>query len=140
MVNYYLKNLIRYWRIFGKLVVHRCWNFNKCWTEITVDELFDRFNSDNPPLILDIRSAQEFNDADGHIPNSKSIPIVNLKSNFEELQPFKEKEIVTICPGGGMSMIAVDILEKAGFTDAKSLHGGLDLWKEKGYPITTTPS
>lgn len=138
MVNYYLKNMVRYWKTFVKLVVHRCWNFGKCWTEITVDELFESFNSNKPPLILDIRSVQEFNGAVGHIPNARSIPIMELKSNFENLQSYKDKEIITICPGGGMSMIAVELLEEAGFTDAKSLHGGLDLWVEKGYPITTT--
>jgi rhodanese-related sulfurtransferase len=108
------------------------------WSEITVDDLFDRINSIKPPLILEIRSAQEFNEADGHIPNSKSIPILELSSNIEDLQPFKDEEIVTICPGGGLSLVAVDILVDAGFKDVKSLQGGLDLWKEKGYPLATT--
>ena len=138
MVNFYLKNMVRYWKTFVKLFTHRCWNFGKCWTEITVDELFDRFNSNNPPLILDIRSTKEFNGTGGHIPDSRSIPIMELKSNFEDLQSYKDKEIVTLCPGGGMSMIAVELLEEAGFTDTKSLHGGLDLWVEKGYPTTTS--
>ncbi len=138
MVNFYLKNIVRYWKTFVKLILHRCWNFNRCWSEITVSDLFDRFNSNKPPLILDIRSSPEFNGANGHIPNSKSIPIMELKSNFEDLQSFKEKEIITICPGGGMSMIAVEIMEEAGFTDVKSLHGGLDLWIKNGYPITTS--
>jgi TusA-related sulfurtransferase len=72
------------------------------WSEITVDELYDRLNSD-PPLILDIRT----------------------------------KDIVTICPGGGLSLVAVDILVDADFKDVKSLKGGMDLWSEKGYPTTT---
>ena len=120
-----------------KLIFRKCWNFGQCWSEITPGELFERFNSNNPPLILDIRSEKEFNGSDGHIPNSKSITIMKLKSNFEELESFKEKEIVTICPGGGMSLIAVEVMEEAGFQDVKSLHGGLDLWKENGYPIST---
>ena len=138
LVNFYLKNLVRYWKTFLKLVFRKCWNFGKCWSEITVDDLFERFNSNDPPLIIDIRSVKEFNIDPGHIPNSRSIPIMDLKSNLEDLQPFKDKEIITICPGGGMSMIAVDILDEAGFTNAKSLHGGLDLWRQKGHPITTT--
>lgn len=99
-----------------KLMFRRCWVFNKCWAKITVSDLLDQKNSNNPPLILDIRSVKEFNDSGGHIPNSKSIPINKIKSNLEELQPFKGKEIITICPGGGMSLIAVDILNKKGFT------------------------
>jgi tRNA 2-thiouridine synthesizing protein A len=62
--------------------------------------------------------------------------VLELESHFEELAPFKEKEIVTMCPGGGMSLVAVEILEQAGFKDVKSLTGGTDLWHKKGYPTT----
>jgi rhodanese-related sulfurtransferase len=103
------------------------------WPEITADKLYDRINSDQPPLLIDIRSPEEYNGRDeintyGHIPNPVSISILDLESKLEDLQPYKDKEIVTMCPGGGLSLVAVDILTKAGFTDAKSLKGGTDLW------------
>ncbi len=41
-----------------------------------------------------------------------------------------------MCPGGGLSLVAVEILEGAGFTNVKSLNGGTDAWHEKGYPTT----
>ncbi|MBT3285358.1 rhodanese-like domain-containing protein [Candidatus Bathyarchaeota archaeon] len=104
------------------------------WSEITVDELFDRVNSDQPPLLLDVRFAEEFNDGYGHIQGARSIPILELKTKLEELDSFKDEEIVTMCPGGGMSLVAVDILTEAGFKDTKSLHGGTDLWNKSGYP------
>ncbi len=108
--------------------------------EITVDELYDRFNSDQPPLLIDIRDAADFNGTGystyGHIPNARSIDILKLASSFEELQPFKDKEIVTMCPGGGLSLAAVEMLIEAGFTDVKSLKGGMGLWHKKGYPTT----
>jgi rhodanese-related sulfurtransferase len=110
--------------------------------EITVDELFDRVNSDQTPLLIDIRSAKDFNGTGyskyGHIPNARSIDILELESSLEELQSFKDKEIVTMCPGGGLSLAAVEILIEAGFKDVKSLKGGTDLWHKKGYPTTTS--
>ncbi|MCW3989372.1 MAG: rhodanese-like domain-containing protein [Candidatus Bathyarchaeota archaeon] len=110
--------------------------------EITVDELYDRFNSDQPPLLIDIRDAADFNGTGystyGHIPNARSIDILALESNIEELQSFKDKEIVTMCPGGGLSLAAVEILTEAGFKDVKSLKGGMGLWHKKGYPTTTS--
>jgi len=112
--------------------------FKTKWSEITVDDLFDRVNSDQPPLLIDVRSPEEFNGGYGHIQNARSIDILELESKFEDLQPFKEKEIVTMCPGGGLSLVAVEILEKAGFRDVKSLKGGTDLWHKKGYPTTTS--
>lgn len=132
VMGYYFKNMIRYWRKTFKVMFF----YNKIeWSEITVDELFDRINSDQPPLILDIRTVQEY--TDGHIPNARQIAVTAIKSNLEDLQHFKENEIVTICPGGGLSLVAVDILVEAGFNDVKSLRGGMDLWSEKGYPTTT---
>ena len=106
------------------------------WSEITVDDLFDRVNSCQPPLLIDVRSAEEFYGGYGHIPNARLIPILELESNLEDLDSFKEKEIVTMCPGGGMSLVAVDILTEAGFKDVKSLKGGTDLWHKSGYPTT----
>ena len=136
MVNYYLKNGFKYWRRMIKLFYRLGKKYE--FSEITVFELKESINSNKPPLIIDIRSTQEFNGETGHIPNSKHIPIRELKSNLEDLQSFKNKQIVTICPGGGLSLIAVDLFLEADFQDVKSLHGGLDLWIEKGYPTTTT--
>ncbi len=126
----------KYWKTLLKWILHMT-----DLPEITVDELFDRVNSDHPPLLIDIRDATDFNGTGystyGHIPNARSISILELESKFEDLQSFNEKEIVTICPGGGLSLAAVEILTEAGFTDVKSLKGGMGLWHKKGYPTTT---
>ena len=112
-------------------------------SEITVDQLNDRINSNMSPIIVDVRERVEFYGAKGswrkygYIPNAKSIPIMQLAANLEDLSASKEKEIVTICPGGGMSMIAAEFMVKAGFNDVKSLKGGMDQWDRKGYTTTT---
>ena len=106
-------------------------------SEMTVDHLLDRINSNLPPLLIDLRGA-DFNKGYGHIPNAKSIPIMELAASLEDFHSFKDKEIVTICPGGGMSLIAVEIMTEAGFKDVKSLTGGMDLWYNKGYPTATS--
>ena len=62
--------------------------------------------------------------------------MLELESALEELDSFMKNEIMTMCPGGGMSLAAVDILTKAGFTDVKSLTGGTDAWHEKRYPTS----
>jgi rhodanese-related sulfurtransferase len=41
-----------------------------------------------------------------------------------------------MCPGGGLSLAAVEILTEIGFRDVKSLKGGTDAWHKKGYPTT----
>ena len=128
-IRYYFKHLPRYlWILIKK-------TFRKSkWSEITVDELYDRLNANLTPLIFDLRTPQEF--ADGHISNASPISLTEIKASLEDLQSFKEKSIVTICPGGGLSLVAVEVLEKAGFKDVKSLKGGMDLWCQKGFPTT----
>ena len=134
--RYYLNLMIRFWKATIKIILHYAGLRRSEWSEITVDELFDRINSTQPPLLIDIRSPTEFNGGYGHIPNARSIPMLELESALEELDSFMKNEIVTMCPGGGMSLAAVDILTKAGFTDVKSLTGGTDAWHEKGYPTS----
>ena len=130
--------MLRYWRETLQVIWHAFGRENPKWPEITVDELFERLDSDPPALLIDVRSVEDFNGGYGHIPNSRLIPMLELESNIEDLSSFKDKEIVTMCPGGGLSLVAVDILTEAGFKDVKSLKGGTDMWHEKGYPTTTS--
>jgi tRNA 2-thiouridine synthesizing protein A len=128
-------------RLFLWTIRKRRW-FLPDLDEITADELFERMNSIKPPLILDLRGEKEFNgggedkyEKHGHIPNAMHVPIMELTANLEDLP--KDKEIVTLCPGGGMSLVAVDILVNAEFQDVKSLKGGIWAWAKKGYPLIT---
>ena len=125
----------KYWKTLIKWLLHI-----HDLPEITVDDLFERVNSDQPPLLIDIRDAADFNGVGyskyGHISDARSIDILALESKLEDLQPFKDKEIVTMCPGGGLSLAAVEVLTDAGFADVKSLKGGTDLWHKNGYPTT----
>ncbi|UCG90436.1 MAG: sulfurtransferase TusA family protein [Candidatus Heimdallarchaeota archaeon] len=122
-------------------IIKRRWYLPEI-SEITVDELFDRFNGNTLPILLDLRDLVEFYgngeykyEKYGHIPNSKWFRLMELSSRLDDLEEFKDKEIVTICQGGGMSLVAVQIMIEAGFTDVKSLKSGIKGWKKKGYPL-----
>ncbi len=125
----------KYWKILLKWLL-RIHNY----PEITVDNLFNRINSDQYPLLIDIRDAADYNGVGyskyGHIPNARSIPFLELEVSLADLDSYKEKEIVTMCPGGGLSLAAVEMMKEAGFEDVKSLKGGTDAWHKKGYPTT----
>ena len=108
--------------------------------EITVDELKEKLASADPPLMIDVRGTDEYNGTDetykyGHIPGALSVPMFDMDDRMEELEQHKDREIVTICPGGGMSLVAVEVLNEAGFEKVRSLKGGTDAWKKKGYPM-----
>jgi rhodanese-related sulfurtransferase len=134
--EYVLTVFKKYWKTLIKWLLHITG-----LPQITTEKLYQRVNSERPPIMIDIRSAGDFDgsreDSYGHIPDAISIDILELESRLEELQPYKDREIVTMCAGGGLSLAAVEILMEAGFSDVKSLKGGTDLWRKKGYPITT---
>lgn len=121
--------------------------------EISAEELRQRIDSAHPPLLIDTRSAQEFDSGFGHIPEARLIPLMEMLGSFGktesfkrkvkemeaqigELQPFTEHEVITMCPGGGFSLVAAEVLAEAGFKNVKSLSGGVDGWFKKGHPTT----
>ena len=141
---------LKFLRMYFYKTIKRRWYLPSV-SEITVDELFDLINSDQSPLLIDVteprfyqtekeKPENEQNElvklSAKKIPNAKMIPILELKANLEDLQSYLEELIVTICPGGGMSLIAVDVMVEEGFKNVKSLTGGFELWVEKGYPTS----
>lgn len=144
------KMLLKFVRMYFYKFFKRRWYLPSV-SEITVDELYDKVNSDLSPLLIDVTEARFYRAelekpinektelveiSAKKIHEAKMIPILELEANLDGLQPYLEKEIVTICPGGGMSLIAVDIMVEAGFKNVKSLTGGMELWIEKGYPTS----
>ena len=121
--------------------------------EISSEDLFDRIKSGQYPLLIDVRSKEEFGSGFGHIPNAKLIPLFELvpsfasttafkkevkayEALFKEIEPYKDQEVITICPGGGFSLVVAEIMADAGFKNVKSLSGGADGWFKKGFPTT----
>ncbi|MHA1444099.1 MAG: rhodanese-like domain-containing protein [Candidatus Hodarchaeales archaeon] len=141
---------LKFVRMYFYKTIKRRWYLPSV-SEITVDELFGRINSNRSPLLIDVteptfyRTEKEKPDNEQNelvklsakkIPSAKMIPILELKAKLGDLKPYLEDPIVTICPGGGMSLIAVDIMVEEGFKNVKSLTGGFELWVEKGYPTS----
>ena len=112
--------------------------------EITIEKLYERFSTNDMPVLIDVRSQDEYDGTDetygyGHIPDAILIPILEMDSKLDELEQYKDRALVTMCPGGGMSLVAVEVLNEAGFKNVKSLKGGTDAWHKKGYPMVKGP-
>ena len=105
--------------------------------EISVDEAHQRLQERPEEItLLDVRVAATYDSE--HIPGAINIPVKELESRLDELDP--SKEIIVYCQVGGSSQIAADILVQNGFEDVYSITGGINAWKEK-YPTTlSSPS
>lgn len=94
--------------------------------EIDAEELSRQLASDDPPLLLDVRSLTEH--AAGHIPGSRLAPLPTLRSKLDRLTDWKNRPIVVYCQSGHRSMDAMLVLKEAGFTSLKMLEGGYEAW------------
>lgn len=82
-------------------------------------------------FMLDVRSQEEYDQI--HIPGSSLIPLDELAARTTELP--KDKEIIVVCLSGKRSQEGMQILLQAGYKRVKCLSGGLNAWREAGYPI-----
>ena len=74
-------------------------------------------------VILDVRTFSEFKS--GNIPNAINIPVDEIEWELEQLEPYKNKEILVYCKVGVRSSIACNFLETEGFKKLYNLRGGI---------------
>jgi len=83
-------------------------------------------------LVLDVREREEF--LRGHIPNAIHLARGTLELEIEKRAPDPVTEIVTYCGAGNRSALSTDNLQRMGYTNVKSLAGGLQAWIDAGFP------
>ena len=99
-------------------------NQEKVIPEIHSKKAIKLFNNENY-LFLDVRTYEEHQKLS--IPNTMVIPIQDLASTIDELQHYKDKEIIVYCRSGNRSKKGTQILIKNGFK-AHNMIGGMKEW------------
>ena len=99
-------------------------------SDMTVTELKARMDRGDAPMIVDVREPAEFEIC--RIPGAVLIPLQQLPSRLGELDP--AQEIVLHCKVGGRSANATAYLQRAGFTRARNLTGGILAWIDQVDP------
>ncbi len=92
--------------------------------EISVAELKRRLDEGDNPMLLDVRTPQEW--AICRLDGAHMIPMQELSGRKKELDP--SSEIVVYCHIGGRSRMAVAFLRQQGYGRARNLTGGIDSW------------
>lgn len=96
---------------------------------ITVEEVKQRLDAGEPLHILDVREPGEY--AQFNI-NGTLLPLGKIMGMMlEDIEDWKDDEIIVHCHAGSRSMQACVVLEQAGFTNVKNMVGGISAWKEK---------
>ena len=95
--------------------------------DITVNELKERIDACEAPIMVDVREPHEWEMQ--ALPEVIQISLGDIPAALEKLAPFKEQEIVMICRSGGRSGRATAFLQSAGFSNVRNLNGGMLAWK-----------
>jgi rhodanese-related sulfurtransferase len=58
-----------------------------------------------------------------------------LERDIETAIPERTADIVLYCGGGFRSALAAESLQRMGYTNVRSMAGGIRAWREAGYPL-----
>ena len=99
-------------------------------------DLEEKLEQENPPLLLDVREANEYDAL--AIPGSIHVPrgILEAACDWDyddtvpELAAGREREIVVICRSGNRSVLAAHTMMRMGFKNVCSLKTGIKGWND----------
>lgn len=114
------------------------WDSLRTWTplgavpEIAPTELHAALQGDEPPQLLDVRTALEWTQS--RIAGAVSVPITSLSTRLPGLGLDPARPVVAICLSAHRSIPAVRVLRERGFT-AVQLAGGMLAWWGAKLPV-----
>ncbi len=114
--------------LFSTLVENSRNAHNTC----EVDDLRAALESDEPPLLLDVRAPDIH--AKQHVSGAHNIPVAELRDRLGELPEHRDHPIVTVCNRGNLSISGMLVLQSLGYRNVRSLNGGTVAWAEQGLP------
>ena len=108
--------------------------------EISAADAAEAIKKSPNTLVLDVREPAEW--AEGHIPGALLVPrgVLEAKADLEyaNREPRladRGQPIIVHCASAARSAMAADVLQQMGFTNVRSMAGGIVAWEEKGLPI-----
>jgi cysteine desulfurase len=95
---------------------------------ITPAQLNETILFDEQTYILDVRPPDDRRKFKG-LPNSHEVPPLSVGEYLDQLP--RDKQILVVCPGGGLSFMVAYYLKAKGFKHVSNLRGGLDGWRKR---------
>ena len=93
--------------------------------EITVLQLKEMQEANKEFVLLDVRETFEYEFANL---GGELVPLDQLPDRLNEIEQYKEKEMIVMCRSGSRSARACEYLSRNGFTNVKNLKGGINDW------------
>ena len=87
----------------------------------------------NQIVVIDVRSADDFNGPKGHIAGALSAPMDTIERQLPELLPYTNDTVLVYGDTSTDGALAAKLLTVAGFRNVVHIEGGLQGWIERGY-------
>ena len=98
---------------------------------ITPQELEARLAAGGAPLVVDVRTPEEY--ATGHVPGAINVPVDEVAKRAAELTG--RGPLALYCARGPRARAGEAALARAGATDLLHLEGGFTAWEAAGLPV-----
>lgn len=99
--------------------------------EIDASRAQAMINSDHPPLVIDVRTKEEYDGELGHISGARLIPIDVFKDSIDALSDYRDSTLIVVCKVGYRSGLGARELRKDGFSKVYNLAGGMEAWRSR---------
>ena len=103
--------------------------------ENTIGDVKGKIDHGDGFFLVDVREESEW--AKDHLPTARHLGKGIIERDIEEAIPDSGAEIVLYCGGGYRSALAALNLQRMGYTNVWSMHGGIRGWREAGHPLET---
>src|SRR5215216_4001701 len=101
-------------------------------TEVDPAEVSEHLG--NGVTLIDVRESEEWER--GHIPGAVHVPRGYLESRIEGAVSDRNAPVVLYCASGQRSALAAHTLTGLlGYSNVRSMTGGITLWKDRGYKV-----
>ena len=94
-----------------------------------------RLDAGDDLLLLDVRTPEDFNGEQGHIPGAVNLPVEELDIRIDEILHYQQRPVITICRTDRKSGKAAQLLAQKGFADVHVARMGMTDWNAHGYPV-----
>ncbi|WP_395767329.1 rhodanese-like domain-containing protein [Aquirufa sp.] len=98
--------------------------------DITIEELKERMDKGEKLNLIDVREEYEFDEFNI---GATLIPLGELPNRLEEIEAWKDQEILIHCRSGARSGRAKEYLMSEGYSNVRNVLGGVLAWQAAGY-------
>ena len=92
--------------------------------------LLERIDRGDAPLVLDVRSPEEF--AEGHVPGAVNVPFTRMVAGSHDPGAEKSAVVVVYCGHGPRAWLAGSALRRRGYTRVTYMRGHMAAWRRAG--------